>query len=67
VQQSSLAHCVGDYNSSGNIQTLVGWKEVFSRANVIVFPNYILAVYNYSHSKFDVLIAVLRFDLEPPI
>ncbi|KAM0908414.1 hypothetical protein ACQ4PT_015477 [Festuca glaucescens] len=44
VQESSLAHCVSDYNSSGMIQTLGGWKEVFSRANVIVFPNYILPV-----------------------
>uniref|UniRef100_A0ACD5VEY5 Uncharacterized protein n=1 Tax=Avena sativa TaxID=4498 RepID=A0ACD5VEY5_AVESA len=44
VQGSSLAHCVGEYNSSGMIQILDGWKEVFSRANVIVFPNYILPV-----------------------
>uniref|UniRef100_A0ACD5VME3 Uncharacterized protein n=1 Tax=Avena sativa TaxID=4498 RepID=A0ACD5VME3_AVESA len=44
VQESSLAHCVSEYNSSGVIQLLAGWKEVFSRANVIVFPNYILPV-----------------------
>jgi hypothetical protein len=48
-------------------QALDGWKEVFSRANVIVFPNYILPVYNYFHTKFYVLMAFLRFDLEPLI
>ena len=67
VQESSLVHCFSEYNSSGMIQILGGWKEAFSRADVIVFPNYILPVYKYSHTKFDVLVVVLRLDLEPPI
>lgn len=50
VQESSLAHCVSEYNSSGMVQILGAWKEVFSRANVIVFPNYILPV---MYAAFD--------------
>ncbi|CAM0881755.1 unnamed protein product [Alopecurus aequalis] len=50
VQESSFAHCVREYNSSGMIQNLGGWKEVFSRADVIVFPNYILPV---MYAAFD--------------
>ncbi|KAG8044881.1 hypothetical protein GUJ93_ZPchr0008g13509 [Zizania palustris] len=50
VQESSLAHRISEYNSSGMIQILGGWKEAFSRANVIVFPNYVLPV---MYAAFD--------------
>uniref|UniRef100_A0A0E0C4S6 Glycosyl transferase family 1 domain-containing protein n=1 Tax=Oryza meridionalis TaxID=40149 RepID=A0A0E0C4S6_9ORYZ len=50
VQESSLAHRISEYNSSGMIQILDGWKEAFSRANVIVFPNYVLPV---MYAAFD--------------
>lgn len=50
VQESSLAHRISEYNSSEMVQILDGWKEVFSRANVIVFPNYILPV---MYAAFD--------------
>ncbi|VAH61844.1 unnamed protein product [Triticum turgidum subsp. durum] len=50
VQETSLAHCIREYKSSGMTQILGGWQEVFSRANVIVFPNYILPV---MYAAFD--------------
>ncbi|KAG8056152.1 hypothetical protein GUJ93_ZPchr0001g32867 [Zizania palustris] len=50
VQESSLAHRISEYNSSGMIQILGGWKEAFSRANVVVFPNYVLPV---MYAAFD--------------
>ncbi|KAM3350024.1 hypothetical protein ACQJBY_022690 [Aegilops geniculata] len=50
VQETSLAHCIREYKSSGMTHILGGWQEVFSRANVIVFPNYILPV---MYAAFD--------------
>uniref|UniRef100_A0A453F2P4 Glycosyl transferase family 1 domain-containing protein n=1 Tax=Aegilops tauschii subsp. strangulata TaxID=200361 RepID=A0A453F2P4_AEGTS len=50
VHETSLAHCIREYKSSGMTQILGGWQEVFSRANVIVFPNYILPV---MYAAFD--------------
>uniref|UniRef100_A0A0D9V319 Glycosyl transferase family 1 domain-containing protein n=1 Tax=Leersia perrieri TaxID=77586 RepID=A0A0D9V319_9ORYZ len=50
VQESSLAHRISEYNSSGMIQILDGWKEAFSRADVIVFPDYVLPV---MYAAFD--------------
>ncbi|XP_040380696.1 uncharacterized protein LOC102715814 [Oryza brachyantha] len=50
VQESSLAHRISEYNSSGMTQILDGWKEAFSRASVIVFPNYVLPV---MYAAFD--------------
>ncbi|CAO2165593.1 unnamed protein product [Urochloa humidicola] len=50
VHECSLAHRIKEYNASGMIQIIDGWKEVFSRANVIVFPNYILPV---MYAAFD--------------
>ncbi|KAK3161319.1 hypothetical protein QOZ80_1BG0075630 [Eleusine coracana subsp. coracana] len=50
VPECSLARRVSEYNSSGMIQIIDAWKEVFSRANVIVFPNYILPV---MYAAFD--------------
>lgn len=48
VHEYSLAHRIKEYNASGMIQIIDAWKEVFSRANVVVFPNYILPVFNYN-------------------
>ncbi|WVZ69619.1 hypothetical protein U9M48_018383 [Paspalum notatum var. saurae] len=45
VHECSLAQRVKEYNASGMVQIIDAWKEVFSRANVIVFPNYILPVF----------------------
>ncbi|RLN25007.1 uncharacterized protein C2845_PM07G16130 [Panicum miliaceum] len=50
VHEYSLAHRIKEYNASGMIQIIDAWKEVFSRANVIVFPNYILPV---MYAAFD--------------
>ncbi|TKW15466.1 hypothetical protein SEVIR_5G238500v4 [Setaria viridis] len=50
VHECSLAHRIKEYNASGMIQIIDAWKEVFSRANVIVFPNYILPV---KYAAFD--------------
>ncbi|OEL21462.1 hypothetical protein BAE44_0017521 [Dichanthelium oligosanthes] len=50
VHEYSLAHRIKEYNESGMIQIIDAWKEVFSRANVIVFPNYILPV---MYAAFD--------------
>ncbi|PAN29631.1 hypothetical protein PAHAL_5G239500 [Panicum hallii] len=50
VHEYSLAHRIEEYNASGMIQIIDAWKEVFSRANVIVFPNYILPV---MYAAFD--------------
>jgi hypothetical protein len=45
VHECSLADRIKEYNASGMLQIINSWKEVFSRANVIVFPNYILPVF----------------------
>ncbi|XP_062205911.1 uncharacterized protein LOC133907830 [Phragmites australis] len=50
VHEYSLAHRINEYNASGMIQIIDAWKEVFSRSNVIVFPNYILPV---MYAAFD--------------
>jgi len=50
VHEYSLAHRIKEYNASGMLQIIDAWKEVFSRANVIVFPNYILPV---MYAAFD--------------
>ncbi|XP_020398012.1 uncharacterized protein [Zea mays] len=50
VHEHSLAHRAKEYNASGMIQLINAWKDVFSRANVIVFPNYILPV---MYAAFD--------------
>ncbi|XP_062215596.1 uncharacterized protein LOC133916100 [Phragmites australis] len=50
VHEYSLAFRVNEYNASGMIQIIDAWKEVFNRANVIVFPNYILPV---MYAAFD--------------
>ncbi|KAL6614890.1 hypothetical protein ACP70R_037160 [Stipagrostis hirtigluma subsp. patula] len=50
VHEYSLARRISEYNASGMIQMIDAWKEVFSRANVIVFPNYILPV---MYAAFD--------------
>jgi hypothetical protein len=47
VHECALAHRISEYNSSGMIQMIDAWKEAFSRANVIVFPNYILPVLTF--------------------
>ncbi|ONM40371.1 glycosyl transferase family 1 protein [Zea mays] len=50
VHEYSLAHRAKEYNVSGMIQLINAWKDVFSRTNVIVFPNYILPV---MYAAFD--------------
>ncbi|KAL6842762.1 hypothetical protein ACP4OV_027606 [Aristida adscensionis] len=50
VHEYSLAHRLSEYNASGMIQMIDSWKEVFSRADVVVFPNYILPV---MYAAFD--------------
>ncbi|XP_066312141.1 uncharacterized protein [Miscanthus floridulus] len=50
VHEYSLAHRAKEYNASGMVQLINAWKDVFSRANVIVFPNYILPV---MYAAFD--------------
>ncbi|KAF8696948.1 hypothetical protein HU200_036593 [Digitaria exilis] len=50
VHEYSLAHRIKEYNASGMIQIIDAWKEVFTRANVVVFPNYILPV---MYAAFD--------------
>ncbi|KAJ1284378.1 hypothetical protein BS78_03G199300 [Paspalum vaginatum] len=50
VHECSLAERVKEYNASGMIQIIDAWKEVFIRANVITFSNYILPV---MYAAFD--------------
>jgi hypothetical protein len=47
VHECSLAHRISEHNSSGIFQIIDAWKEAFGRANVIVFPNYILPVLSF--------------------
>jgi hypothetical protein len=53
VHECALARRISEYNSSGLIRMIDAWKEAFSRANVIVFPNYILPVLTFSHSEVN--------------
>ncbi|KAK4415888.1 hypothetical protein Salat_2696200 [Sesamum alatum] len=42
IHEQTLAARLGQYVTSGQSETVDTWKRVFSRATVIVFPNYIL-------------------------
>lgn len=44
VHETALAIRSGKYNSSGQYELLNDWKKVFNRANVVVFPNFVLPV-----------------------
>ena len=61
VHEYSLAHRIKEYNASGMIQIIDAWKEVFSRANVIVFPNYILPVFNSNLIVISTIIQSLSY------
>lgn len=42
IHEGALATRLRHYNSSGQTGLLNNWKKVFSRATVVVFPNYVL-------------------------
>lgn len=44
VNELTLASRLKQYISSGQNDLVDNWRKVFSRANVVVFPNYILPV-----------------------
>jgi hypothetical protein len=61
VHEYSLAHRAKEYNASGMIQLINAWKDVFSRANVIVFPNYILPVFTSDLFVISMIIELLSY------
>ena len=61
VHEYSLAHRIKEYNASGMLQIIDAWKEVFRRANVIVFPNYILPVFNSNLIVISTIIQSLSY------
>jgi len=61
VHEYSLAHRAKEYNASGMIQLINAWKDVFSRANVIVFPNYILPVFTSDLIVISTIIESLSY------
>ncbi|WOL20505.1 hypothetical protein Cni_G29310 [Canna indica] len=50
IHERSLALRLSRYTENGHVQLLNDWKQVFSRATVIVFPTYILPM---MYSAFD--------------
>lgn len=44
INELTLASRLKQYISSGQNDFVDNWRKVFSRANVVVFPNYILPV-----------------------
>lgn len=44
INELTLASRLKQYMSSGQNDFVDNWRKVFSRANVVVFPNYILPV-----------------------
>lgn len=61
VHEYSLAHRTNEYNASGMIQLINAWKDVFRRANVIVFPNYILPVFTSDLTVISTIIGSLSY------
>ncbi|CAN8221775.1 unnamed protein product, partial [Cochlearia groenlandica] len=50
INEETLAVRSRQYNSTGQIELLVDWKRIFSRASVVVFRNYLLP---FLYSEFD--------------
>lgn len=44
INEVTLASRLEQYISSGQNNVVDNWRKIFTRANVVVFPNYILPV-----------------------
>jgi hypothetical protein len=61
MHEYSPVHHAKEYNVSGMIQLIKAWKDVFSRTNVIVFPNYILLVFTSDLIVISTIIESLSY------
>ncbi|KAL5792306.1 hypothetical protein ACOSP7_000900 [Xanthoceras sorbifolium] len=50
IHERTLGIRSREYNSNGQLELLNDWKKVFNRANVVVFPDYVLPML---YSAFD--------------
>lgn len=74
IQEDSLANRLPVYVERGFQNLLSYWKSVFSRVNVIVFPDYTLPVnwltlchFQLPHRRSYILILVLNFSVSDVI